>query len=301
MVTLGIDPAGRVLEREPSPARVTVAIDAPGGAPTLEDVCGIAGFALDPRSRLNRTLVAQVLLAGIAERGADAVGYAHRSLGQAAAVVVKQRTPASELLDRISVPSAATELLLHVRDHTKGHPSIPANNHPVLHGPVVGVHNGVILNDDDLLAEHECARTEPGMVVDSEAIFALAAHSRSDPRALESLQGAMAAAWLDERQPDALHLARGVARPLWLGEGGQGVFFASTEHALRLLERYCVPRLRRREVREGTLVALVRGRVARQARFRTQDYVETAPLPAVRAPRERDYCLTQLAAITASW
>ena len=76
---------------------------------------------------------------------------------------------------------------MHVRDYTKGHPSIAANNHPVRHGPVVGIHNGIILNDDELLAPHSCARAEPRMTVDSEAIFALAAHSRNDPRALEAL------------------------------------------------------------------------------------------------------------------
>jgi glucosamine 6-phosphate synthetase-like amidotransferase/phosphosugar isomerase protein len=263
-------------------------------------MCGIAGYSLSPRSSLNRTLLAQVLLAGIAERGADAVGYAQRAPGSAAPVVVKQRTPASELLDRVAVAPEATELLVHVRDHTKGHPSIAANNHPVVHGPVVGIHNGIILNDDDLLAEHDCARTEPGMIVDSEAIFALAAHSRSDPRALESLRGAMAAAWLDRRQPGVLYLARGVGRPLWIGEGAEGVFFASTEQALGLLERYCVRGLRKRELREGTLTTLERGRVDRRTRFRTHAYVEDDPLPSVRAPHERDTCLRRLAVIAAA-
>lgn len=264
-------------------------------------MCGIAGYSLGARSSLNRTLLAQVLLAGIAERGADAVGYAQREAGKAAPVVVKQRTPASQLLDRVSVAPTASELLVHVRDHTKGHPSIAANNHPVIHGPVVGIHNGIILNDDELLAGHGCARSEPGMIVDSEAIFALAAHSRSQAQALEPLRGAMAAAWFDRRQPDALYLARGVGRPLWVGESPEGVFFASTEQALRLLERYCVPGLRKRELREGTLTVLERGRIGRRARFRTHAYVEQDPLPSVRAPQERETCLRRLAAIAAAY
>src|SRR5947207_6180462 len=185
-------------------------------------MCGIAGYSLSARSALDRTLAAQSLLAGIAERGADAVGYAHRAPGGPYPTVVKQRTPASRLLDRISVPAGALQLLVHVRDYTKGHPSIAANNHPVRHGPVVGIHNGIILNDDALLERHGCARAEPQMTVDSEAIFAVAAHSRSEARALEELEGAMAAAWLDEREADLLHLARGTGRPLWLGEGRDG-------------------------------------------------------------------------------
>src|SRR5712691_13274910 len=163
-------------------------------------MCGIAGYSLSARSGVDRTLAAQSLLAGIADRGADAVGYAYRGPDDAYAVVTKQRTPASRLLDRIHVPQSATELLVHVRDYTKGHPSIAANNHPVRHGPVVGIHNGIITNDDELLAPFACARHEQGMTVDSEAIFALAAHSHNDPQAFEALVGAMATAWLDERQ-----------------------------------------------------------------------------------------------------
>ena len=130
-------------------------------------------------------------------------------------------------------PDEANQLLVHVRDYTKGHPSIAANNHPVRHGPIVGIHNGIILNDDELLAPHSCARAEPRMTVDSEAIFAIAAHSRNDARALEHLRGAMATAWLDEREPDVVFVARGSGRPLWVGEGREGVFFASTRDRAR--------------------------------------------------------------------
>ncbi len=101
-------------------------------------MCGIAGYSLSPGSSVNRTLAAQALLAAIAERGADAVGYAYRSVGDGYPTVVKQRTPASLLLERVAVPDGAGQLLAHVRDYTKGHPSIAANNHPVRHGPLRG-------------------------------------------------------------------------------------------------------------------------------------------------------------------
>jgi glucosamine 6-phosphate synthetase-like amidotransferase/phosphosugar isomerase protein len=215
--------------------------------------------------------------------------------------VVKQRTPASQLLERVSVPDGANQLLVHVRDYTKGHPSIAANNHPVRHGPVVGIHNGIILNDDELLAPHSCSRAEPRMTVDSEAIFALAAHSRNDAHALEHLRGAMATSWLDERERGVVFLARGSGRPLWVGEGRDAVFFASTRVALEVVERYCALKLRKRELREGTWLALEDGRVARRARFRPDvSYHEDHPLPSVRAPQEREFCLTRLAALAAA-
>src|SRR5437016_8422011 len=263
-------------------------------------MCGIAGYSLRSRSGLERTLAAQALLAAIAERGADAVGYAYRRPGDTYATVVKQRTPASQLLDRVSVPQEVDQLLVHVRDYTKGHPSINANNHLVRHGPVVGIHNGIITNDDELLAPHSCARSEPEMTVDSEAIFALAAHSRNDARALERLRGAMATAWIDAREPDTIFLARGAGRPMWVGEGRDAVFFASTEGALEVLERYCDLRLRKRQVGRGTLLAVRNGRIERRERFRPDlDYVEPNPLPSVCAPEERDFCLMRLAAPTA--
>ena len=263
-------------------------------------MCGIAGYSLDPRSTLERTLAAQALLAAIAERGADAVGYAYRRPGDPYATVVKQRTPASRLLDRVSVPQEVDQLLVHVRDYTKGHPSIAANNHPVRHGPVVGIHNGIITNDDELLAPHSCARAEPRMTVDSEAIFAVAAHSRNDARALEHLRGAMATAWLDEREPGVVFLARGSGRPLWVGEGRGGVFFASTSLALEVLERYGAVKLKKRELPEGWLLALADGEIVRKERFTPDlDFVERDPLPSVRAPQEREVCLTRLRALAA--
>jgi glucosamine 6-phosphate synthetase-like amidotransferase/phosphosugar isomerase protein len=264
-------------------------------------MCGIAGYSLSSKSVLDRTLAAQSLLAGIAERGADAVGYAHRSAGDEYPVVVKQRTPASQLLERIDVPAAATQLLVHVRDYTKGHPSIAANNHPVRHGPVVGIHNGIILNDDELLAPFSCARAEPRMTVDSEAIFALAAHSHNDPLALEELTGSLAAAWLDSRVPGTVFAARGAGRPLWIGAGRHELFFASTRRALEVVEQYARVRLRKSEVAEGTFLELRDARVVRAATFRHDaDYVDPVELPTVRAPQEGVSCLERLAFLTAA-
>src|SRR5918992_3701215 len=144
-------------------------------------MCGIAGYSLSPASSVPRTLAAQALLAGIAERGADAVGYAHRGSEAAAADVHKRRSGATDLLDELHVPDAATEVLVHVRDYTKSHPTIEANNHPVRHGTVVGIHNGIIVNDEEIFARYGFDRAHPEMTVDSEAIFALAEHAGSHP------------------------------------------------------------------------------------------------------------------------
>src|SRR5438105_4312846 len=236
-------------------------------------MCGIAGYSLSPKSSVERTLAAQALLAGIAERGADAAGYASRTAGDGRVRGHKQRSGASALLETVELPADATEALIHVRDYTKGHPTIEANNHPVRHGAVVGIHNGIIFNDEELLDRYGFERAHPHMTVDSEAIFALAEHAQGRARPLQELRGSMACAWVDER------------------------FFASTPQTLELVERYTGARLRKREVREGTLVALARGREAWTERFRPDRRFEERQLPAVRAPDEGASCLRRLAAI----
>jgi glucosamine 6-phosphate synthetase-like amidotransferase/phosphosugar isomerase protein len=260
-------------------------------------MCGIAGYSLSQRSSVERTLAAQALLAGIAERGADAAGYAYRTPGDGRVRGHKQRSGASALLETVELPHVATEALLHVRDYTKGHPTIAANNHPVRHGAVVGVHNGIIFNDEEILDRYGFERAHPEMTVDSEAIFALAERFDGRARPLEELRGSMACAWLDERRPDVVFVVRGVGRPLWIGSGRHERFFASTPQTLELVEHYTGVRLRKREVPEGALVALSRGREAWTERFRPDRRFEERPLPAVRAPDEGASCLQQLAAI----
>jgi glucosamine 6-phosphate synthetase-like amidotransferase/phosphosugar isomerase protein len=262
-------------------------------------MCGIAGYSLGSRSRVERTVAARALLAGIAERGADAVGYAFRQPGSGIAVH-KQRSGATALLERIRVPEEAAQLLLHVRDYTKGHPSLTANNHPIRHGEVVGIHNGTIENDDELFDEHGITRAEPGMTVDSEIIFALAERSRGrTAEALQKLYGSMAAAWLDESRSELL-LARGMGRPLWIGAGKHELFFASTRLALELVESYGGLKLRKSQLDEGTVVAVEHGVIVARDTFSPDLSFTEEPLPAVRAPDEARSCLARLATLHAA-
>lgn len=261
-------------------------------------MCGIAGYSLSSKSGVERTLAGQTLLAAISERGSDAVGYGYRGSGLSL-TVHKQRTGASELLDAVRIPAGADQVLVHVRDYTKGHPRLAANNHPIRHGAVVGIHNGIIANDEEIFARHGFSRAEPGMTVDSEAIFALVEETPARAPILEELYGSMATAWLDERLPERVFLARGIGRPLWIGEGRHELFFASTHEALELVERYAGLRLRMRELPEGTLLTIEAGAVARSEAFQPDRSFTEELLPAVRAPAERQSCLARLAALAA--
>jgi glutamine---fructose-6-phosphate transaminase (isomerizing) len=262
------------------------------------ELCGIAGYSLNAESRVDTTLAAQTLLAAVSERGADAVGFCYRG-PNVRLEIVKQRSGASLIMDAVEVPDDARQVLVHVRDYTKGHPSIAANNHPVRHGSVAGIHNGIVANDEEIFARHGFERAEPDMTVDSEAIFALAEKHESSAKALNEIYGSLASAWVDDRLPEVVFLARGIGRPLWIGEGRDELFFASTRAALDLVERYTEVRLAKREVAEGTLMAVVAGRLVRTEAWQPDRSFTEEPLPAVRAPEEQRSCLARLAALAA--
>ncbi|MEN8189389.1 MAG: hypothetical protein ABFS19_06040 [Thermodesulfobacteriota bacterium] len=65
-------------------------------------------------------------------------------------------------------------LLGHTRRPTKGTVTNTNNNHPIVRGGTIGVHNGTISNDDEIFNHHLQAGTDSRIgSVDSEAIFAL--------------------------------------------------------------------------------------------------------------------------------
>jgi hypothetical protein len=110
----------------------------------------------------------------------------------------------------------------------------------------------------------------------------------------------MAAAWFDERLLDTLFIARGVGRPLWLGEGKHEAFFASTKDALEITERSLGLKLKKRELREGIVMALEHGKRGPVTGFNPDRAFEESSLPAVRAPHEGAKTLRRLAAIVAA-
>ena len=124
---------------------------------------------------------------------------------------------------------------MHVRDYTKGHPTVEQNNHPIRHGAVVGIHNGIIVNDEEIFARYGFGRAHPEMTVDSEAIFALAEHTDARAEALEELQGSHGTGWTNARPRPSSSPAM-VGRPLWIGTTSKELFFASTRAALEVLE-----------------------------------------------------------------
>ena len=144
-------------------------------------MCGIATILLHPQQRsadvwqaIKETFTQNLLFNE--DRGEAATGLAVvQADGQVR--LHKMPIPAAEfvttaeyrrLLDGLN---AETILLLgHTRHPTKGDPAKAGNNHPIQTGPVIGVHNGHIDNDDILFARWDLPRQAD---VDSEIIFRL--------------------------------------------------------------------------------------------------------------------------------
>ncbi|MBC7460341.1 MAG: hypothetical protein H7287_03165 [Thermoleophilia bacterium] len=259
-------------------------------------MCGIAGFSLSEQSRIDPWQATRVLLSSVAERGADAAGTAYEHDG--ALVVDKQPGGASTFLDVVRVPAGVRELLVHVRDFTKGRPSLMANNHPIRHGNVVGVHNGKISNDDLVFNDLGRERFEAGMTVDSEAIFAALDASGGDQASgLERLVGSLATGWFDERTPGRVFLARGHGRPLWLARTPQrdAILWASTLEALEVVEDFLEVELHKRPVRPGTILEVAGGNVISTNRFSPDRRAQWLVNP-VASPNEKRIALAQLSA-----
>jgi glucosamine 6-phosphate synthetase-like amidotransferase/phosphosugar isomerase protein len=144
-------------------------------------MCGITAIQLYPQERpaeiwqaIKDTFTHNLLFNE--ERGHAATGLAVvQANGQV--TVCKNALPATQfvitpdyqaLLD--SVDAQTILLLGHVRRPTQGTPMHNDNNHPLQVGPVFGVHNGHIDNDDDLFAGCGYHRQAE---VDSEIIFRL--------------------------------------------------------------------------------------------------------------------------------
>jgi glucosamine 6-phosphate synthetase-like amidotransferase/phosphosugar isomerase protein len=141
-----------------------------------------------------------------------------------------------------SVGDDVTCILGHTRRPTKGSRWRNVNNHPIVTDNVIGIHNGVIRNDDTLFASLDLPRRGE---VDSEIIFRL--QEKVDPgqplpgycKAMQEranwLDGIFATLSVDLRNPTQLVILKH-RRPLCLHYEAslQALFFSSRYVFLRL-------------------------------------------------------------------
>lgn len=203
-------------------------------------MCGIAGFSISDRDRINARSLGHHLLAAIESRGAHASGYAFSHGGKVG--LHKDALPGSQL-PMTAMPRRAKTAIFHTRYATQGKPEINENNHPVVSpgGTIALTHNGVISNDWKFRKSRwESKYQSPSKTgddfdvaqVDSAVIPALLEKYGVDSFA--DLEGYAAVAWLDDTdQAPTVHLARLLYSPVYYTWTPGGSFiYASTEKLL---------------------------------------------------------------------
>jgi len=215
-------------------------------------MCGLTGVLLYPTQRSAeewREIVAVVTanLVYNEERGREAAGVAVIQAG-GHCYTFKQPVPASELVEMEGYRRALSAIgddtvciLGHTRMPTKGSRWHNVNNHPLVAGHVVGVHNGVIANDDRIFARTGLPRVGE---VDSEVIFQLqdtvnplqcnGRYAALLQERVSLLEGTFATLSVDLRRPAGLLVLKHL-QPLCLHyeQEWQALFFSSRYVFLR--------------------------------------------------------------------
>lgn len=203
-------------------------------------MCGIAGFSLHPEDvQTTDTFgLARALLVGIEHRGRHATGIGYTDPATGDVWTQKADIKATEFVRSMTHDIAnARTAILHTRYATKGDPADEGNNHPIVRPGIVGTHNGVLRNDEQLWADHGWTRHAE---VDSEVIFAAIDSSGLDAHeALGMIRGDAAVAWIELDRPHTLKVGRLSGRPLIIGqtEAGSLVYCSEADPLLAAAEK----------------------------------------------------------------
>lgn len=242
-------------------------------------MCGIAGFNLSPNDDFDTRTLAIELLHQIEARGTDATGAAWWE-GDTL-MVQKDGMKARWFTEFIEITPDTRNAILHTRLGTKGSESNNDNNHPIVTGKIVGVHNGGVWNDDDLfyqmgLSEYRIAE------VDTEAIFAAIAYGNlrmpdGQPRLAQTLEGVLsqiegsaAIAWFEmEGDPNVMHVSRISSSPFCWGVTPNNSFIFASEmhHLTHACSKSGIELAETGRLGEGEYVKIVEGRSVEERSF----------------------------------
>ena len=260
-------------------------------------LCGIAGYSLSGGSRVDQTLATQTLLAAIAERGSDAVGYAYRGPGLplrcTSSAAARARSSTGSKCPRR--PARRSSTCATTRRATPASPPTTTRSGT---GRWSASTTGSSPTTRRSSSGHGFERAEPGMTVDSEAIFALADEASSAPgrpRGAARLHGGGLARRARRRRPSSSPAASAGRS----GSGRAATSSSSPRPARRSSSWSATPAsacasassARGRSSRSWTAACGTRVLRARPQLRRG------LPPPPVRAPEEARSCLARLAAI----
>ena len=218
-------------------------------------MCGIFGVVVKPGSRYDRRTISRTLgkIAQISEcRGKDSSGICFRKAAEEQIKVIKGAIPISKLIrsdeymrdleagiDQYEGGYPFTAMG-HARLVTNGTQMQHQNNQPVIKDGVISIHNGIIVNVDELWEDHSLRDRE--YEIDTEIMNSLVEfHDRSSASIISStiasvgrIHGTIAAAFLfDYRNEMVLYTNNGSL--FTLTNNNDVVVFASEKYFLQLL------------------------------------------------------------------
>lgn len=197
-------------------------------------MCGIVGVVYGPNGpsagEWTPSESAELMFPNVEHRGRDSFGWIHyRKSG--AIQLRKFAEAASDGIEKVKeshrfgIPRDVRWWIGHVRLATHGTAKYTHNNHPIVHGDIMGVHNGIVFNYGKILAD--TGRQHKKAEVDSEAIFA-AIHKHGVVEGLDKLDALAATVFVDRTNPDVVYFATCDANPLILARTKAGnTYFAS--------------------------------------------------------------------------
>lgn len=197
-------------------------------------ICGIWGISYGPLGpdgeEWTASEFAEILFPAVVHRGPHAYGW--MSFNPADGITIEKhigRADTKKALATMRLDHQAKWVVGHVRYATHGDPKNLNNNHPLVHGSIVGVHNGVLRNYASIL--RETGREKDNTQVDSEAIFA-AVHKWGMRGGLARIQGDMVTVFANTAHPDVLRIARSHGRPLVYATTPNGSLIFASECAV---------------------------------------------------------------------
>ena len=151
---------------------------------------------------------------------------------------IKDFSGFKSLLEKISMGKEFRSLIGHTRAQTKGSPKFNENNHPIVANKTIGVHNGIIGNDDSLFNKYKNKIEREGEV-DSEIIFRLIDMYIADGESIidavkktsKEISGSYACAFINLDCPNYLTIFKGLAYPtlhIYIYDIEKVIIFASS-------------------------------------------------------------------------
>jgi predicted glutamine amidotransferase len=208
-------------------------------------MCGIVGVVYGPDGpgveKWTPSEAAELMFPNVVHRGRHAWGWVHnldnekfqlRKWGEEATDEnIKKLRNDHEL----GIPDDSLFWIGHVRHATHGPETVMVNNHPIIHGDWVGVHNGIVYNYREILKK--TGRQHKKAEVDSEAIFAAIDKYGLDD-GLKQLDALAAFVTFDRKDPETVYFGTtNPANPLIIAQSKGGAwYFASELHILEFLD-----------------------------------------------------------------